>query len=101
MIMTGDRIDAVTAHAVGILQRVFPASTFDADVLAYAERLAAGPPHALALIKAGLQTGQTEALEQTFAFERLWQSALFSEPDCLAGLQSFLEKRRPRFGGAS
>ena len=54
-----------------------------------------------ALIKAGLQIGSTEAIDQTFAFERTSQPALFSEPDCLSGLLAFLEKRRPEFRGRS
>ena len=101
MMMTGDRIDAASAHAIGILQRIFPTPTFRADALAYAARLAAGSPHAIALIKAGLQIGSTEAIDQTFAFERISQPALFSEPDCLSGLLAFLEKRRPEFRGRS
>ncbi len=99
MMMTGERIDAATAYAFGILQRVFPTETFRDDALAYAARLASGPPRTLAQIKAGLQIGATDALEQTFAFERVSQPALFSEPDCLSGLLAFLEKRRPEFRG--
>ncbi len=101
MMMTGTRIDATAAHAVGILQRIFPTPTFRADALAYAERLAAGPPHAIALIKEGLQIGAAEALEHTFDFERISQAALFSEPDCRSGLLAFLEKRQPEFHGLS
>ena len=78
---------------------MFPTETFRDDALAYAARLASGPPRTLAQIKAGLQIGATDALEQTFAFERVSQPALFSEPDCLSGLLAFLEKRRPEFRG--
>ncbi|HEY3669650.1 MAG TPA: enoyl-CoA hydratase-related protein [Acidimicrobiia bacterium] len=100
MMMTGTRVDAVTAYSLGILQRVFPTATFRADALDYATRLADGPPRALAAIKEGLRIAENDAIERVFAHERMVQPALFSEADCLAGLRAFLEKRPPEFRGS-
>jgi 2-(1,2-epoxy-1,2-dihydrophenyl)acetyl-CoA isomerase len=99
MMMTGSRVDARTAHEIGLLQRVFPAATFGSDALDYATRLASGPPHALGMIKHGIALAAHDGFERVFAFEREAQPCLFAEADCLAGLQAFLEKRAPEFRG--
>jgi 2-(1,2-epoxy-1,2-dihydrophenyl)acetyl-CoA isomerase len=101
LMMTGDRIPSQEAHAIGLLQRVFPTPTFEADSRAYAARLASAPPHALALIKQGLRLSDADTLEQVFTLERKAQLELFSEADCLEGLRAFFEKRRPAFRGSA
>ena len=83
MMMTGERIDAATAHAIGSRSESFPRRR-STTTLAM-QRASRPAAHTLALIKAGLQIGANDALEQTFAFERVSQPELFSEPDCLSG----------------
>jgi len=51
MLMLGDAIDAATALAWGLANRVVPAGSERAEALALAHRLAAKPPAALALAK--------------------------------------------------
>ena len=51
MLMLGDAIDAATALAWGLANRVVPAGSERAEALALAHRLAAKPPAALALTK--------------------------------------------------
>jgi enoyl-CoA hydratase/carnithine racemase len=101
LVMTGERVPAERAEAIGILQRVYPSETFAEDALAYTTRLGDGPTRALAAMKQGLRLATDEALEQVLALEREAQPALFSGDDCLAGLVAFLEKRAPSFGGTS
>jgi 2-(1,2-epoxy-1,2-dihydrophenyl)acetyl-CoA isomerase len=101
LVMTGERLSAQRAEAIGILQRVFPSDTFAGDALRYAKRLADGPPRALAAMKEGLRFATDESLEQVLALERDAQPALFAGDDCLEGLLAFLEKRVPIFGGMS
>jgi 2-(1,2-epoxy-1,2-dihydrophenyl)acetyl-CoA isomerase len=97
LMMTGARVDAETALAIGILQRVFPEPTFWDDALEYAEALAAGPPEALTLIKRGIELGAGCAPDSMGEFEASAQEFLFARPNCLEGLQAFVEKRRPDF----
>jgi 2-(1,2-epoxy-1,2-dihydrophenyl)acetyl-CoA isomerase len=101
LVMTGDRLRADRAEAIGILQRVYPVATFASDALAYTTRLAAGPTSALAAMKEGLRLATADALEAVLTVERDAQPALFAGEDCLAGLHAFLQKRTPTFGGAS
>lgn len=101
LMMTGERLRSREAHAIGLLQRVYPTGTFDDDARAYARRLAAAPPHALALIKRGVRLSEPEPLEEVLTFERQAQPQLFSEPDCLEGLRAFMEKRPPTFKGST
>ncbi len=99
--MTGERLDAERAQALGILQQVFPSDTFASDALAYSAALAQGPTRALAAIKEGIRTATADALEGVLAHERDAQPVLFAGDDCLAGLRAFLQKERPTFTGIS
>lgn len=102
LMMTGARVDAEQALAIGILQRVFPEPTFWDDVLDYAQQLATGPPEVLALIKRGIELGTGSALDhQIEGFEESAQQFAFEGRNCLEGLQAFVEKRRPHFAAAS
>jgi 2-(1,2-epoxy-1,2-dihydrophenyl)acetyl-CoA isomerase len=101
LVMTGDRVRADRAEAIGILQHVYPVETFAADALAYTTRLAQGPSRALAAMKEGLRAATDDALEAVLTLERDAQSALFAGDDCLAGLHAFLQKTTADFGGVS
>jgi 2-(1,2-epoxy-1,2-dihydrophenyl)acetyl-CoA isomerase len=101
MMMTGARVEAAEAHAIGILQRLCPEVSFWDDAMTYAQRLAAGPPEALALIKRGVQLAAAPGPGELTEFEASAQEFLFSRPNSLEGLQAFVEKRHPQFVGAS
>jgi 2-(1,2-epoxy-1,2-dihydrophenyl)acetyl-CoA isomerase len=101
LVMTGDRLRADRAEAIGVLQHVYPVATFAADALAYTMRLAHGPTRALAAMKEGLRGTTDDALEAILALERDAQAALFAGDDCLTGLHAFLQKTSPAFGGVS
>jgi enoyl-CoA hydratase len=49
--MTGRTIKAQEAWRIGLVERVYPAASFMAEVRSYAETIAAQPPQALALAK--------------------------------------------------
>ena len=51
LVARGDRIDAAEAHRLGLVNRVLPAATFEADSVEYARELAGRSPSALRLIK--------------------------------------------------
>jgi 2-(1,2-epoxy-1,2-dihydrophenyl)acetyl-CoA isomerase len=96
--MTGERVRAERAEAIGILQRVYPVETFDAEALAYTSRLADGPTLALAAMKEGLNAAE-HGLDAVLALEHRAQPALFAGDDCLAGLRAFLDKTPSTFRG--
>lgn len=96
--MTGETLDADRLLDLGILNRVFPAESFTDDVHAYATRLAAASPDALAAIKTGLAIATDGSLDAVLAYERDAQPQLFTGANCREGMTAFLERRRPTFG---
>jgi 2-(1,2-epoxy-1,2-dihydrophenyl)acetyl-CoA isomerase len=101
LMMTGDRIDAATALQLGLLNRVHPHQSFASEWLAFATRLAAGPPATLAWIKRGIHLGATASLDDTLALELEGQKELFLGEDAREGMRAFLDKRPPEFGSGA
>jgi 2-(1,2-epoxy-1,2-dihydrophenyl)acetyl-CoA isomerase len=63
IVLTGRDVGAEEAERIGLASAVLPAESFAAGVAAYAERLAAGPPVALALSKRLLSQSPDTALD--------------------------------------
>jgi enoyl-CoA hydratase/carnithine racemase len=99
MMVTGESIGPDEALALGILDRVLPAESFDADVMAYAAKLASGPTMAQGYIKLSVNNGLEASLAQGLVIERAHQNQLFASADVAEGLASFIEKRPARFTG--
>ena len=98
LMMTGDRIGAEEAYSLGLLNQLFPLETFQDQVRAFAERLASGPPQAMAAIKRGIHGAAGTTLAAALDFEHQTQAALIQSDDAREGMQAFLEKRPPEFG---
>ena len=64
------------------------------------QRLAAGPPVALAAIKRCVHEGAELTLDEGLALERDLIEQLFRSKDAAEGLTAFVEKRDPEFVGA-
>lgn len=99
MMVTGESIGPDEALALGLVDRVIEAEQFDAEVMAYARRLACGPSMAQGYIKLSVNNGLETSLAQGLVIERAHQSQLFASDDVAEGLQAFLEKRAPQFKG--
>ncbi|MDP6689255.1 MAG: enoyl-CoA hydratase [Alphaproteobacteria bacterium] len=98
LMMTGERIRADEAHRLGLLNQLYPMESFRDDVQAFARRLAAGPPQALAAIKRGVHAAANASLSQVLDFEHRNQVELILSDDAREGMRAFLEKRPPKFG---
>lgn len=99
MMVTGDPIGPEEALALGIVDKVVPAESFDAEVMAFAQKLAAGPTMAQGYIKLSVNNGLETSLAQGLAIERAHQNQLFASEDVAEGLRAFLEKRTAHFAG--
>lgn len=91
LIVTGRQVKAPEALAIGLLDRVFPADTFDDDVMAVARSLAAGPRRAVALAKRAMREGLTQPLGAGLAVEKAAFAEVFTTEDAAIGVQSFQE----------
>ena len=98
LVLLNPRIDAAHALELGLINRVYPAATFDEDVRRAAAVVASGPPKALAVAKgllnqaAGMDRLDVHLDRELEQLTRIADGAEFSE-----GLASFFAKRAPRF----
>ena len=99
LLFTGDVIDAAEALRIGLVSRVVGHAELLPAAFALAEKIAAKPPLAVRRLKAGLR----EALDPDWQALGAWVSAslgeLFQTEDHREGVESFLEKRAPRYVG--
>jgi enoyl-CoA hydratase/carnithine racemase len=99
MLLTGESIDAQTALAWGLVNRVVPSNRLHDETLALARKIAASSRDVVALGKAAfyaqIEMDQRRAYEYTK--EVMTSNAL--EPDATEGIAAFLERRRPVWRG--
>jgi len=97
MLMTGDFIDAPTALAWGLVNRVVPATTLDAEVTALAAKLIDKPRAVLAAGKAFFYRQLEQTLERAYedASDVITRNMLGK--DAQEGVGAFVEKRKPRW----
>ncbi len=97
--LLGERLDAVHALRLGIVNRLAPPDRLAAEAEALAARLAAGPTAAYARTKALLQQTVGEAFAAQLRREAESFAACAASEDFVEGVRAFLDKRRPNFTG--
>src|SRR3954468_11916937 len=100
LMITGRQITPGEAHALGILNRLFPATEAAEHTRAYAESLAAGATVAIGEIKLATYAGVDGKIADGLARERQGIAKLFETADAREGLSAFTEKRKAEFTGA-
>ena len=95
--MLSEAIDAQTAQAWGLVNRVVEPEALMDETLALAQRLAKGPATALAQTKALLNQALYGDLETVMENERQSLCQLGDQPDFAEGIAAFFEKRKPKF----
>lgn len=95
--LLGDRIDALRAESLGLVNRVVPASKLEAETEHLARRLAEGAPFAMAGIKALLWASLERNLSEQLQAERQSFLAASQTPDFHEALAAFFDRRAPRF----
>lgn len=94
-----DILSAAEALEIGLVNRVVADDELDGFVDGWAERLAAGPPIALALSKKMLNSSMSLTLQQALEDEARCQSVTLASSDTRDAFAAFVEKRPPRFTG--
>src|ERR1700722_4142099 len=99
LVLLAETIDAAEAHALGLVTWMVDAGGIDAFVADVADRLAAGPPVALAHSKALLNEGVDRTMRDALANEARAQVGNFATVDSGEAYAAFAEKRDPSFTG--
>jgi enoyl-CoA hydratase len=99
LVMTGEIIPAEKALQYGLIDEIYPPEQLMDEAMAFARKLAARAPQALAIAKVVLNNCAKVDPDTARNFERLGQSILKKTEDHLEGARAFVEKRPPRFTG--
>ena len=99
MALTGDMIDAETAHKFGLVNHVYPAAELEAKTMELAEKIAEKAPIALQLSKEAVKFASRSNLDEGLRREVDLFAICFSTEDKQEGVAAFLEKRKPIFKG--
>lgn len=99
LILTGDRIDALTAKEIGLVDEVVPHEELRARTLEIANKIAEKSPAAIRLAKAAVKASQRMPLDEGLRYEQSLFSIVFSTEDKEEGVRAFLEKRPPKWKG--
>jgi 2-(1,2-epoxy-1,2-dihydrophenyl)acetyl-CoA isomerase len=95
----GDVVTAADADRLGLVNRVVPDAELDAFVAGWAERLAAGPPVALAQTKRVLNDSVQRSMAEALDAEGVGQVLSVGTQDAKEAVKAFLSKREPTFEG--
>lgn len=97
MCMTGNPIDARTAMAAGLLNRVVPRDQLDATVDALVADLVAASPMAVRRGKYAMRAVEGMTFDQMMAFTETARAPMIQTEDAKEGRAAFNEKRAPRW----
>ena len=100
LLLTGDRIDAVEAHRIGLVSRLSASNDSLLDeVQILAERIASKPAAASAYVKEAARDGLELDLRAGLKLEKDLFVLLMSTEDRREAAAAFKEKRQPAFTG--
>jgi len=97
--LTGDFVDAATAYAWGLVEKVVPAAELEDAALAVAGRIASQLAHAVAVLRELARTTRDLPLEEGLRREADGFVRCLRSEDGAEGVAAFIEKRPPEFTG--
>jgi enoyl-CoA hydratase/carnithine racemase len=98
-LLTGRRLDAKTAHDLGLINDVVPAGQLDRCVAEWVDDLLRAAPLATRAIKEAARRGLEMPLEQAFCTEFGWERRRMVSHDAVEGPRAFAEGRDPQWRG--
>jgi len=97
--ITGDKLTAAEAKELGIVYQMHADEDLLSQATIFAEKLAQMPTRAIGLIKQAFEESMQNDLFNQLQVEDDLQQEAAATADFREGLQSFLEKRTPKFTG--
>jgi 2-(1,2-epoxy-1,2-dihydrophenyl)acetyl-CoA isomerase len=94
---TNQPLDALQALEWGLINRVAPAESLQAEAMLWAGELAQGPVGAMGLTKRAFNQAVLFRLEQVLDYEAHIQEIAGQGAEHQEGVKAFLEKRRPKY----
>ena len=101
LLYTGEMINAERSERMGLFNRVVAHAELDAAARTLAGQIAAGPVATVIDTKRTLRRSYDSTLAEVLEQETQAQLKAFRSADFREGINSFLEKRAPRFGRKS
>ena len=99
LILTGRRIKADEAKAIGLAAQIYPAVSWLDDAKALARTIAEKPPVAARLATEAVDLAWNSTLDAGLEFERKAFYLLFATEDKKEGVDAFVNKRKASFKG--
>lgn len=99
LMLLGDRIGAVEAERIGLINKVVCGPEFEAAVDSWAGALASKSPLLMRLGKNAMYEEQDLGFESSLAYLRSQLALAFSTDDLQEGVRAFLDKREPHWKG--
>jgi len=100
MLLLGELVDAPTARDLGLLNRVVPASDLDAEVGRIATAIVSKSPLTLRIGKEAFYRQLEQPLEDAYGYASRVMTENMLARDAEEGIDAFLAKRAPVWGGA-
>jgi 2-(1,2-epoxy-1,2-dihydrophenyl)acetyl-CoA isomerase len=99
LLFLSERIDAQTAHGLGLVNRVLPPDKLIEEGMAVGKRLSEGPPIAFRYMKRNIQAVGSRSLAELIEREATCMVRCARTHDAKEALLARREKREPRFSG--
>jgi 2-(1,2-epoxy-1,2-dihydrophenyl)acetyl-CoA isomerase len=99
LMFTADLLDAPTALAYGLVNKVLNAEALKEETYTFAERLANAAPLAIGYMKKIINRSDTLSLDAVLDYEADLQAICMQTEDHREGVAAFKEKRTPIFTG--
>ena len=99
LILTGRRVKADEAKAIGLVAQVYPAASWLDDAKSLARTIAEKPPVAARLATEAVDLAWNSTLDAGLEFERKAFYLLFATEDKKEGVDAFVNKRKAIFRG--
>jgi enoyl-CoA hydratase len=97
IMLTARQVEAVEAHAIGLIDRLVDAGQAEAHALDLARQVRALSQPALRAVIEAVDTAFAAPLDEGLAREEALELGLFSDGEAAEGIAAFLGKRPPRF----